>query len=488
MTHKFWTHVSKVIIPILSTNLNTYLSIASLHILHVIRHLLQNTFSQLEYSPPVPFQLLRIYIFVRFIWALFSGNMPVDTTNKPKMSEGRKSSKPLMEKRRRARINDSLCQLKSLILEATNKDTSRHSKLEKADILEMTVKYLRNMQRHQLSGSGNPDPNMLNRYRLGYSECISEVSRYLNTSESAVQLRTQLIGHLANCCNIPTTSAPQQQQQTVAYTPAPTPAPIVATAAMGPSNAPLSSQPIQVQIAPSPVTTAVPTQVEMSSPNGNVAAARVVSGIPVANVPSAVTTGEITVVLPPQAFQGGQLPSHFIPVYAQSVPSSMLSPASSTSSQCLPSPTSSVETPSTPTQQTQYVSYQYQQQVPKQELPSPSAYEQQVVPQTVSYLPGGIVTSPLMGSVAPAPTSTTCTVQAPPPQTLVAMPANVLTPPAAEPSSTTVYQQHHMPVSQPHIYHQSPPKTVLRTVNINVHQQQQCATGDENSWKPFRPW
>lgn len=34
------------------------------------------------------------------------------------------SSKPQMEKRRRARINDSLGQLKALILEATNKDVS----------------------------------------------------------------------------------------------------------------------------------------------------------------------------------------------------------------------------------------------------------------------------------------------------------------------------------------------------------------------------
>ena len=35
-----------------------------------------------------------------------------------------KSSKPIMEKRRRARINDSLGQLKTLILEALKKDVS----------------------------------------------------------------------------------------------------------------------------------------------------------------------------------------------------------------------------------------------------------------------------------------------------------------------------------------------------------------------------
>ncbi|XP_032565124.1 transcription factor HES-4 isoform X3 [Chiroxiphia lanceolata] len=66
------------------------------------------------------------------------------------------SSKPIMEKRRRARINESLGQLKTLILDALKKDSSRHSKLEKADILEMTVKHLRNLQRAQMTGECLP--------------------------------------------------------------------------------------------------------------------------------------------------------------------------------------------------------------------------------------------------------------------------------------------------------------------------------------------
>ncbi|XP_011836748.1 PREDICTED: transcription factor HES-1 [Mandrillus leucophaeus] len=82
------------------------------------------------------------------------------TPDKPKTaSEHRKSSKPIMEKRRRARINESLSQLKTLILDALKKDSSRHSKLEKADILEMTVKHLRNLQRAQMTGEGgSPRP------------------------------------------------------------------------------------------------------------------------------------------------------------------------------------------------------------------------------------------------------------------------------------------------------------------------------------------
>ncbi|KAG7227015.1 hypothetical protein INR49_022361 [Caranx melampygus] len=68
---------------------------------------------------------------------------PVLTVAKRKQAlELRKSMKPLMEKRRRARINDSLNHLKNLILPLTGRDNTRYSKLEKADILEMTVRFL----------------------------------------------------------------------------------------------------------------------------------------------------------------------------------------------------------------------------------------------------------------------------------------------------------------------------------------------------------
>jgi len=58
-----------------------------------------------------------------------------------------------MEKRRRARINQSLAILKALILESTKTQNAKngegqakHTKLEKADILELTV---RHFQRHR---------------------------------------------------------------------------------------------------------------------------------------------------------------------------------------------------------------------------------------------------------------------------------------------------------------------------------------------------
>lgn len=135
------------------------------------------------------------------------------TPDKPKnASEHRKSSKPIMEKRRRARINESLGQLKTLILDALKKDSSRHSKLEKADILEMTVKHLRNLQRVQMSAALSPDASVLGKYRAGFNECMNEVTRFLSTSEGVnTEVRSRLLNHLSSCMSqMMSMSYPQQ--------------------------------------------------------------------------------------------------------------------------------------------------------------------------------------------------------------------------------------------------------------------------------------
>jgi hypothetical protein len=91
------------------------------------------------------------------------------TTNGGQVQEKR-TNKPLMEKRRRARINQSLAILKALILESNAKNTkapdgqSKHSKLEKADILELTV---RHFQRHRnLDNPGKKNAFDLNPFDL----------------------------------------------------------------------------------------------------------------------------------------------------------------------------------------------------------------------------------------------------------------------------------------------------------------------------------
>ncbi|KAJ3626787.1 hypothetical protein MTP99_017256 [Tenebrio molitor] len=80
--------------------------------------------------------------------------MKSDSDRNIGMSENRKIRKPLMEKKRRARINDSLETLKQILLESktTLKESTgkrngqRTAKLEKADILEMTVRYVQHLR------------------------------------------------------------------------------------------------------------------------------------------------------------------------------------------------------------------------------------------------------------------------------------------------------------------------------------------------------
>lgn len=71
-----------------------------------------------------------------------------------------KNRKPLMEKKRRARINDSLEALKEILLKNTVAITqgTRPTKLEKADILEMTVRYLKVLHKRNTTAMTCPPP------------------------------------------------------------------------------------------------------------------------------------------------------------------------------------------------------------------------------------------------------------------------------------------------------------------------------------------
>uniref|UniRef100_A0A2K6LEG7 Hes family bHLH transcription factor 4 n=1 Tax=Rhinopithecus bieti TaxID=61621 RepID=A0A2K6LEG7_RHIBE len=78
--------------------------------------------------------------------------------------------------------------------------TSRHSKLEKADILEMTVRHLRSLRRVQVTAALSADPAVLGKYRAGFHECLAEVNRFLADCEGVpADVRSRLLGHLAAC-------------------------------------------------------------------------------------------------------------------------------------------------------------------------------------------------------------------------------------------------------------------------------------------------
>ncbi|XP_032350952.1 transcription factor HES-3 isoform X4 [Camelus ferus] len=88
-------------------------------------------------------------------------------------------SKPLMEKKRRARINVSLEQLKSL-LEKHYSHQIRKRKLEKADILELSVKYMKSLQ-NSVQGLW-PVPSGAE-YPSGFRGCLPGVSQLLRRGE-----------------------------------------------------------------------------------------------------------------------------------------------------------------------------------------------------------------------------------------------------------------------------------------------------------------
>ncbi|KAK5863353.1 hypothetical protein PBY51_000390 [Eleginops maclovinus] len=98
---------------------------------------------------------------------------------KSKSISGNKVSKPLMEKKRRARINKCLDQLKSL-LESYYSSNIRKRKLEKADILELTVKHLRNLQKIQSCTATALDTSD---YQTGFRSCMANVNQYLQMAD-----------------------------------------------------------------------------------------------------------------------------------------------------------------------------------------------------------------------------------------------------------------------------------------------------------------
>lgn len=83
----------------------------------------------------------------------------------------------MMEKKRRARINESLDNLKQILMECDPESVNKkNAKLEKADILEMTVRYLQSMKK-------KPSPPA---YYKDYTYKQASVNKYSGYSQSYV--------------------------------------------------------------------------------------------------------------------------------------------------------------------------------------------------------------------------------------------------------------------------------------------------------------
>ncbi|KAM4873213.1 hairy/enhancer-of-split related with YRPW motif-like protein [Thomomys bottae] len=122
---------------------------------------------------------------------------PLSTSN-PSQMQARKKRRGIIEKRRRDRINSSLSELRRLVPTAFEKQGS--SKLEKAEVLQMTVDHLKML--HATGGTGFVDARALavDFRSIGFRECLTEVIRYLGVLEGpgscADPIRIRLLSHL----------------------------------------------------------------------------------------------------------------------------------------------------------------------------------------------------------------------------------------------------------------------------------------------------
>ncbi|XP_023946496.2 enhancer of split mbeta protein-like [Bicyclus anynana] len=149
----------------------------------------------------------------------------------------RKVMKPMLERKRRARINRCLDELKDLMVTALQAEGENVSKLEKADILELTVRHLHSLKRRgQLVL--NPEMSYAERFRAGFAQCATEVSQFITNATVAAnamhrqgpvdpQAGARLLQHLSNC--IRRLEAPQVVQPQP-ITPVARPTPVQAVA------------------------------------------------------------------------------------------------------------------------------------------------------------------------------------------------------------------------------------------------------------------
>lgn len=96
----------------------------------------------------------------------------------------KKITKPLLERKRRARINRCLEELKDLMVDALETEGENISKLEKADILELTVRHLQRLQTSRpsglsISGSSKDNTSAESRWQSGFGHCAAEACRFL---------------------------------------------------------------------------------------------------------------------------------------------------------------------------------------------------------------------------------------------------------------------------------------------------------------------
>ncbi len=111
----------------------------------------------------------------------------------------KKITKPLLERKRRARINKCLDELKDIMTVALQAEGENVSKLEKADILELTVRHLHKLNHgRRLFPTGRHPLDDLQKFHAGYASCAQEAAGFLlSTPGVDVRLGQRMLAHLS---------------------------------------------------------------------------------------------------------------------------------------------------------------------------------------------------------------------------------------------------------------------------------------------------
>ncbi|KAM6990016.1 transcription cofactor HES-6 isoform 1-T2 [Tautogolabrus adspersus] len=112
--------------------------------------------------------------------------------NCSEVKSDRKMRKPLVEKKRRARINESLQELRVLIAEA-----DLQSKMENAEVLEMTVKRVECILQNRAQEVDSVNREACERFAAGYIQCMHDVHTFVSSCPGIdPTIAAELLNHL----------------------------------------------------------------------------------------------------------------------------------------------------------------------------------------------------------------------------------------------------------------------------------------------------
>ncbi|KAF2362302.1 Myc-type basic helix-loop-helix (bHLH) domain, partial [Trinorchestia longiramus] len=175
--------------------------------------------------------------------------------------------KPLLERKRRARINRCLDELRDLLVSVLQAEGEAVTRLEKADILELTVRHVRRLsQRRRLAlptpGSKHQeDREDVAKFQQGFVAAAQQVQSFLmSTNSLEPSVSSRLLTHLTSCATsisptpalAPSNPAPAPASTVNSQAPVQVAKQIVAS--RPPANSPMVANPVNATtVSPSNV-------------------------------------------------------------------------------------------------------------------------------------------------------------------------------------------------------------------------------------------